>query len=278
MRNESLRASPDKKMPELPEVETVARDMRQNLLGRVVRETRVLWAREANRPQEEFDAALRGLRFASVGRHGKYLIFGFEPSPAPVMLLHLKMSGRLAVTPATQAITPHARVVWLMEDGMALRFEDARKFGRVWLTDDPANIIGKLGPDALNLPRDVFAERLRRKKGALKPILLDQGFVAGVGNIYADESLWRARLHPTRAAGTLSDEDVTRLHEAVAFVLNTSIAAKGSSFDWVYPGGNFQDNFQVYGQTNKPCARCGKPICRMVVGQRSSHFCEECQK
>jgi len=273
-------------MPELPEVETVARAMRRDLLGRVVREARILWPREVNRPEEEFSAALRGLRFEAVGRHGKYLIFRFAlptPTPsqneggAPVMLLHLKMSGRLDVVPAAQAITPHARVVWLMEDGMALRFEDARKFGRVWLADDPAKIIGKLGPDAIAVSRDEFASRLRRKKGALKPILLDQSFIAGVGNIYADESLWRARLHPRRAAHTLGDEDITRLHESITSVLQEGLAANGASFDWVYPGGNFQENFRVYGQTDKPCPNCGTPIRRILVGQRSTHFCEECQ-
>jgi formamidopyrimidine-DNA glycosylase len=273
-------------MPELPEVETVARAMRRDLLGRVVREARILWPREVNRREEEFSAALRGLRFQAVDRHGKYLIFRFAPpvlaegaaGGMPVMLLHLKMSGRLDVLPAAQAITPHARVVWLMEDGMALRFEDARKFGRVWLADEPSKIIGKLGPDAIAVTRDEFASRLRRKKGALKPILLDQSFIAGVGNIYADESLWRARLHPRRAAHTLGDEDTTRLHESIQHVLREGLAANGASFDWVYPGGNFQENFRVYGQTDKPCARCGQPIRRILVGQRSTHFCEDCQK
>ncbi|MEI2827843.1 MAG: DNA-formamidopyrimidine glycosylase family protein [Dermatophilaceae bacterium] len=175
------------------------------------------------------------------------------------MLLHLKMSGRLDVVPAEQAITPHARVVWLMEDGMALRFEDARKFGRVWLTDDPAKIIGKLGPDAIAVTRDEFASRLRRKKGALKPILLDQSFIAGVGNIYADESLWRARLHPRRAAHTLGDEDTTRLHDAIQKVLQEGLAANGASFDWVYPAATFRKIFRCMGKQTSPAPIAANP-------------------
>lgn len=193
------------------------------------------------------------------------------------MFIHLRMSGRLDVVPAAEAYTPHARVVWLLDDGLALRFDDARKFGRVTLTDDRARVLAKLGPDALDISADDFAQRLRQKRGALKPILLDQSFIAGVGNIYADESLFISGLHPRRAADTLSEDQARRLYAAIREVLLQGIAANGASFDWVYPGGNYQHSFRVYGQTGEPCPNCGQPIQRIIIGQRSTHVCAHCQ-
>lgn len=271
-------------MPELPEVETVARQLREglgaapSLIGRRIQEARVLWPREANLGQRAFDRTLAGLRFAAIDRHGKYLIFRFEPGRrAPVMLVHLKMSGRLDIVTHHDAFTPHARAVWLLDDGYALRFDDARKFGRVYVVDDERLVTNKLGPDALLVSEDEFVTRLGRKSGAIKPILLDQGFVAGVGNIYADESLWLARLHPKRRAAALDPGDGRRLYAAVRRVLVEAIAANGASFDWVYPSGSYQDDFKVYGRTGAPCVQCGRPVERILVGQRSTHFCPGCQ-
>jgi len=193
------------------------------------------------------------------------------------LLVHLRMSGRLDVVPQADAFTKHARVVWLLDDGLALRFDDARKFGRVWLAGDPLEITGKLGPDALDVNCETFVSSIRGKRGALKPVLLDQTFIAGIGNIYADESLHLARLHPKRLAGTLSETEAATLFAAIQHVLAAGIAANGASFDWVYPGGNFQENFKVYGMTGKPCNNCGRPIERILVGQRSTHFCPDCQ-
>jgi formamidopyrimidine-DNA glycosylase len=296
-------------LPELPEVETVARALRDGagpgappLAGRSIVEARVLWKREINGlSARTFEQRVAGWRVASIGRHGKYLILELTTDPRQqttdnrpqavgsrrssvvrrqhaAMLVHLKMSGRLEVVPQTEALTPHARVVWWLDGGWALRFEDARKFGRVYLVDDAAQITGRLGPDALAVDAGAFADRLARKRGALKPILLDQTFVAGVGNIYADEALHLARLHPKRLAGTLAAADARRLHAAVRQVLLGGIAANGASFDWVYPGGNYQDNFKVYGRAGEPCPECGRPIARILVGQRSTHFCERCQR
>jgi formamidopyrimidine-DNA glycosylase len=194
------------------------------------------------------------------------------------MLIHLRMSGKLDVVPEDEAFTKHARVVWLLDDGLALRFDDARKFGRVYLPQQIEDVTGRIGPDALLISEDEFVQRLSARKGAIKPLLLDQHFVAGVGNIYADESLHRAGIHPTRPASKVKDAAARRLHAAVRAVLLAGIEANGASFDWVYPGGNYQDNFQVYGQTGKPCRTCGAPIKRIVVGQRSTHFCAKCQR
>jgi formamidopyrimidine-DNA glycosylase len=283
-------------MPELPEVETVARQLRAGredaptatqtrvppLVGRTIVETQVLWPREiGNLSPKRFVAQTVGCCVTAVTRHGKYLIIALRPSDDTAheryMLVHLRMSGRLEVTPQSEAHTKHARVVWLLDEGWALRFDDARKFGRVLLVDDPAQVIDAIGPDALTIGEDEFVARIMRKRGALKTLLLDQAFVAGVGNIYADEALFRAGLHPRRAAHTLADEDARRLYAAIQQVLQGGIAANGASFDWVYPGGNYQRNFQVYGQTGQPCVRCGQPIRRIIIGQRSTHFCENCQ-
>ncbi len=286
-------------MPELPEVETVARALRNGvgmpaLVGRTIQSAQVLWHREiGNLKPSAFERQVAGMRVTGVGRHGKYLLIDLRDDrpqtiddtgssivhrPSSTMLVHLKMSGRLDVVPQADAFTKHARVVWMLDDGLALRFDDARKFGRVWLTDDATTVTGKLGPDALDVTEDDFVERIRKKRGAIKPLLLNQAFIAGVGNIYADESLFRSKLHPQRTAETLAEKDARLLYQQVRSVLMEGIAANGASFDWVYPGGDFQNNFRVYGMTDEPCPTCGQPIRRILVGQRSTHFCAQCQR
>ena len=242
----------------------------------------MLWAREvAGLTAKAFERRTRDQRVSAVGRHGKYLVLTLSLASGGVdsfLLIHLRMSGRLNVVPQAEAFTKHARVVWCLDEGLALRFDDARKFGRVYLADAPEQVTGNIGPDALLITPSEFTLRLKQKRGALKPILLDQSFIAGVGNIYADESLFLAGLHPLRQASTLSDEDAGRLYAAIQRVLADGIAANGASFDWVYPGGDYQNHFRVYGRTGEPCVVCGRPITRIVVGQRSTHFCEHCQK
>lgn len=266
-------------MPELPEVETVARTLREGhipLIGRTIQSINILWPREVHGiSPEQFSTRLSKAKVIGVGRHGKYLMI--ELSTRETLLVHLRMSGKLDVVPRTDAFTKHARVVWLLDKNLALRFEDARKFGRVWLYQDPQEILRNIGPDALQISEDEFIARLQKKKGAIKPILLDQHFIAGVGNIYADESLHLAHLHPKRLAPQLTQTDARRLYQTVQHILLEGIRANGASFDWVYPGGNFQENFKVYGQTDKPCTTCGTPIQRILVGQRSTHFCPKCQ-
>jgi formamidopyrimidine-DNA glycosylase len=272
-------------MPELPEVETVARTLREGrgapaLLGRTIESVRVLWPREIHGlSADAFSASVVGARVAEVGRVGKYLLIALTGAGGQrTMLVHLRMSGRLDVRPRAEALTRHARVIWHLDNDLALTFDDARKFGRVYLPVQADDVLGKLGPDALQIGEDAFVDRLAAKRGALKSVLLDQRFIAGVGNIYADESLHRAALHPTRTAATVKPVAARLLHATIRDVLHEGIAANGASFDWVYPDGNFQENFRVYGQTGKPCPRCGAPIKRIVVGQRSTHFCGRCQK
>lgn len=281
-------------MPELPEVETVARRLRSGqpaLLGRTITAVEVAWRRTVATPiVERFSADLVGRQVSAIRRHGKVIMIETKNvegrdqntekagrSDLKFLLVHLRMSGRLDVLPRSQAFTPHARVVCLLDQDLALCFDDTRKFGRMWLVDDPNEVIGDLGPDALEMCQSDFVTQLRSKKGLLKPVLLDQHLIAGVGNIYADESLHRAGLHPQRPANSLSEAEAVRLHGIVQAVLHEGIQANGASFDWVYPGGNFQNNFRVYGQTGKPCDQCGAPIQRLIVGQRSTHFCAVCQ-
>lgn len=272
-------------MPELPEVETIARTLREGrgapaLLGRRIEDVHVLWPREVHGlAVDAFVAAVRGAHVSNIDRVGKYLVIDLQRDAMQrSMLVHLRMSGRLDVLPAGRALTRHARVVWMLDDDLALTFDDARKFGRVYLPERIEDVTGRIGPDALRIDAEEFSRRLRDRRGALKSLLLDQHFIAGVGNIYADESLFRARLHPLRAAHTVNEMQAHALHAGVRDVLLEGIAANGASFDWVYPGGNFQDNFRVYGRTGGPCPVCGDPIRRIVVAQRGTHFCERCQR
>ncbi len=275
-------------MPELPEVETVARALREGapaLVGRTIQAVDVLWPRQVAYPSiAAFTQGLIGARVQAVSRYGKYLLIhlcaplnGARQTADSMLIIHLRMSGRLEVVPEAQGPTRHARLVWLLDQGLALRFEDARKFGRAWWVTDPATVLGKLGPDALAVSAEAFVARARDRRGALKPLLLDQTFIAGVGNIYADESLYLAGLHPKRLVTTLSESELSDWHTAIQHVLRAGIAANGASVDWVYPGGRFQENFAVYGRAGQPCRRCEQPIQRILVAQRSTFFCPRCQ-
>jgi formamidopyrimidine-DNA glycosylase len=190
------------------------------------------------------------------------------------------MSGDLFIKEADAAPEKHDRLrLWLSNDTI-LVFNDTRKFGRVWLTDDPDSVIGGLGPEPLS---DEFTsqwlyENLHRRHRQLKPLLLDQTFLAGLGNIYTDESLHRARLHPLAASDSVKREQAERLHEAIRAVLAEGIRRNGASIDWVYRGGEFQNYFRVYDREGKPCPVCGTKIQRLVVGQRGTHVCPKCQK
>jgi formamidopyrimidine-DNA glycosylase len=185
------------------------------------------------------------------------------------------MTGRLFLVPHSSALERHTRLVLMLEKGLALRFDDPRKFGRVWLVDDPAIVIGGLGPDALLLDCADFAARLAQHRRQLKPLLLDQSCVAGIGNIYADESLFRAGLHPLAIASRLTPGEVCRLHAAVTSVLAEAVAAKGANIDGVFKAGSFV--VSVYGREGAPCRVCGTAVSKIRVGQRGTHFCAQCQ-
>jgi formamidopyrimidine-DNA glycosylase len=266
-------------MPELPEVETYARDLAGALPGRAFAGASVDWPRQLplNAP-DELGPRLAGQTVRSVGRRGKYLVLELSDD---VLLVHLKMSGRLQLVPAEMPANRHAHVVFALADGHELRFHDPRKFGRVYLLADPAPVLGKLGPEPLapDLDPAWFAGDLARRRTRLKPLLLDQTFLAGLGNIYVDESLWAAALHPLRPAHTLSPAEAERLFAAIRDVLARAVAAGGVSFDGVYtrPIGNDELQPSVFQRTGLPCPRCGTPVLKTVVAARGTHWCPTCQ-
>jgi len=270
-------------MPELPEVETTVRALRQPLIGSAITEVRNDWPGHIVTPDlEELRARIYGQRIEAINRRGKYLIFTL--SGGETLIIHLKMSGHLAVVGADTPTHKHVHTIFRLADGRELRFRDMRKFGRVYLVADPAEIVGKLGPEPLSpeFTVDLLTSRLAGRKRALKPLLLDQTVVAGIGNIYADEALFYAGLDPRRTAVSLTPAEITRLHAAIQKVLKLGIAREGASIDlYVKPDGSkgdMQNAVAVFRRTGKPCYACHTPIVRIVLGGRSTHFCPHCQR
>ena len=271
-------------MPELPEVETVVRGLREPLLGRRITGAWLDWPNSLVFPApDEFLAALPGESFRKLGRRGKYILAELDHA---TLIIHLKMTGRLYVAPIG---AEHEADRWVhfrfgLDDGRELRFSDARKFGRVYLVPDAARIVGALGPEPLadDFSFEAFQARLAGRSGILKPLLLNQAFVAGIGNIYADEALHRAGLHPLRAANSLSEEEQRRLYVGVREALAEGVLRQGASIRWYRKPdgtqGTSQETFRAYGRTGQPCPVCGTPIERIVVGQRATHFCPTCQR
>ncbi len=294
-------------MPELPEVETVARDLQRWVAGAQITDAEVRWERTIRHPQpaEQFVAEVRGAQIDRVGRRAKSVLIHLVDGR--VMTVALRMTGALIVAPPGSPDDPYARVVFSLADGRELRYRDVRKFGRIGLweggglrrrrTTKPrrrvadgrspyrvGDVFGRHGPEPLATTFSAarLAERFHGRSARLKTLLLDQSFIAGVGNIYADEALWRARLHPLRPADTLTRPEIARLHRALRAVLRQGIDNRGASFaDYVgadgEPGAN-AERLAVYGRTGEPCLRCGTTIERLVIGQRSTHFCPHCQR
>lgn len=262
-------------MPELPEVETYARGLRP-LIGRTFQGARVFWPRSVPTGPDLLDARIRGQSIQDVTRRGKYIVFTLTDD---YLLVHLKMTGELRVAPAGDPPDPHARIVFDLDGGDELRFHDPRKFGRVYLVATASEVTGALGPEPLadDFTPDSLAARLAKRRGRLKSLLLDQTFVAGVGNIYADEALHRAGLHPLRPAHTLSQEEGARLFAAIREVLAQGIANRGTHLDWAYTQGTNQNALQVFHRHGQPCPTCGATVVRILVGQRGTHFCPVCQ-
>lgn len=270
-------------MPELPEVECIAAALRQGkegqppLTGKAILGARLLWPRTLQEPSPaEFAARIAGQVIRQIGRRGKYLIFTLDEV---TLLIHLRMSGDLWVEAVDAPVAVHHRLLLDLEGGLRLAFNDTRKFGRAWLVDDPQSVLGGLGREPLedDLTPQELAAMLRARRRQLKPLLLDQSFLAGLGNIYTDEALYRARLHPLIQSDELSYFQAAALHRAIREVLLEGIRRNGASIDWVYRGGEFQNYFQVYRRDGKPCRTCGASIQRITLGQRGTHFCPVCQ-
>jgi formamidopyrimidine-DNA glycosylase len=236
-----------------------------------------LWPNAIRTPIPQLENQLPGQRIEAISRRAKYL--QFHLSGGDTLFLHLKMSGQLLVEPTSEPVHPHVRTIFDLDNAHQLRFKDTRKFGRVYLVADPAQVTGKLGPEPLDddFTVDDFKNLFQRRSGRLKPLLLNQHFIAGIGNIYADESCFAAGIDPRRQVDTLSADELERLYHAIRQVLTAGITHKGASFDQVYRGGEFQNHFQVYSRTGQPCLTCGAEIQRIVLAGRSTHFCSNCQ-
>ncbi len=264
-------------MPELPEVETIARKLRPDLVGRTILSAGLRWQRTLATPSpKKFKEQVKGQKILDVGRRAKYLNIQLADFN---LLIHLRMSGDLFIKDSTIRPEKHDRLGLKLSGNKSLVFNDTRKFGRVWLTSNIEEVLGKLGPEPLSrgfTPQWLYAA-LRNKHRQLKPLLLDQTFLAGLGNIYTDEALHIAKLHPIAASDSVTAKQAEALHEAIRTVLKEGIHRNGASIDWVYRGGEFQNHFRVYDRAGQPCPVCGTEIVRLVVGQRGTHICPKCQ-
>ncbi len=265
-------------MPELPEVETITRRLRKKLSGCTIQSAEILWKRTLVTPTPAlFKKNIRGQKIDTVKRRAKYILL---PLSVDTLIIHLRMSGDLLLRSAKTPPHKHDRLIIRLSEGGYLAFSNMRKFGRVWLTPTPQDILGKLGPEPLedSFTAQAFYSRLQRHKRQIKPLLLDQHFLAGMGNIYTDEALHLAGLHPCTKSDLIGEKQAALLWQSIRTVLWAGIRQNGTSIDWIYRGGDFQNSLRVYGRENKPCFTCGTPIQKIIVGQRGTHFCPQCQQ
>lgn len=272
-------------MPELPEVETVVRDLRPLLVGKKLAGIRTSRKRLRTKWSRAWEPRLIGSRVEGVRRRGKWILVDLEPSG--LLVMHLGMTGQLTVRPRSAAAENHVHLTFDLDDGaQQLRFRDIRRFGSAELfADEAAWTISRedrLGPEPFDLDARSFRAALAKTERSLKAVLLDQSIVAGVGNIYADESLFAAKLDPRRRGRELTAAEADRLRRAIIAVLTRAIAYRGSSIrDYVGGSGlkgSYQDEFKVYGRTDNPCRRCRTPIECIRLAGRSTHYCPKCQE
>ena len=272
-------------MPELPEVETIRAGLEQRVTGARIVKAELLWPGCVAVPTaEEFVSGIAGKRIERAGRRGKFLVLDLDGGAA--LTVHLRMTGRFRVPRAGEERGAHLRALLTLDRGDELWFEDQRKFGRLYFTRDTtelAAVLAKLGPEPLeaSFTRDALADLLARRRAQLKPLLLNQSFIAGLGNIYVDEALFRAQLHPLRRSDTLTEAETTALHEAIVHALEQGIANRGTTLsDYRDAGGlrgTNRERLQVFRRQGKPCPRCGTPIEKIRVAQRGTHLCPTCQ-
>ena len=301
-------------MPELPEVETIVRRLRADLIGRKIESADLLWERTLVTPKPaHFIKDIIGQTIDSVKRRAKYIVLTLS---VDTLIIHLRMSGDILIREDTVPIHKHDRLILhlshqklfppssagndseenrrrgrRLEQGeerktsadrkkIYLAFSNMRKFGRVWLTLNPEDVLGKLGPEPLDddFIAEMLYKRLQKLKRQIKPLLLDQSFLPGMGNIYTDEALHLADLHPLYKSDLIRRKQAQILWRSIRKVLEEGIRRNGTSIDWIYRGGDFQNYLQVYGRKDEPCFKCGTPIQKMMVGQRGTHFCPQCQK
>jgi formamidopyrimidine-DNA glycosylase len=274
-------------MPELPEVETIKRTLETKIKGLTIKAPEVFLPKIIKTPGlQELSARLPGKKIKKLERRGKYLLFHLSENLA--LVIHLRMTGSLVYSLPNAPFAPHTHVIFHLDNGDQLRYSDLRQFGHISLVqaNELINIPGlaNLGLDPFdpNFTRDHFKKELKRKRATLKPLLLDQSFVSGLGNIYADEVLFRARLHPQRQSHTLIPREATRLFCAIREILQEGIENRGTSIKDYVDGngkaGNYQNLLKVHNRAGEPCFKCGKPIKRTRLGGRSTYFCPSCQR
>ncbi len=276
-------------MPELPEVETIVADLRPHLVGRIIVrcELRSLPHPVVRYPQpQQFVDSIAGLRIDVIGRRGKFILIALDGGR--MLVVHLGMSGQLRLIDAGAEIANHTHAIFDLDNGKQLRYRDPRRFGRLLLGTETelldSGTFPRLGPEPIDpgFDSDDLYRRFRNRRAPLKAVLLDQTTIAGVGNIYADESLHRARLRPDRAARSLSRKSVRRLHDAMRESLAVAIKNRGSSVDayrdaWGEVGSQ-QEELLVYGRAGEPCFNCGRPLSVLRIAGRSTVFCRRCQR
>ena len=282
----SERTSEVDKVPELPEVETVRRTLEEKILCRRIQGIEVLYPRVLRNCEEgQLRDALLGRQFTQLDRRGKYLICRLDSGDR--LVIHLRMTGRLIAVPRDAAVEKHTSIRIHLADELDVRLVDQRKFGTIDLLQEPGwgSIQGLKGLGAEPLAEDFtpayLAEQLAGRKAAVKSVLLDQRRIAGLGNIYADESLHRAGIYPGKPAGEITEAEIERLHQSIKEVIKEGIAHRGTTFRDYVDGegrqGGFQALLRVYGREGQPCAACGGPIVRIKLAGRSSFFCPRCQ-
>ncbi len=269
-------------MPELPEVETIRRELIPLVVGKKVQEITLFWPAVVARPTPDlFLQKAIGAQIKGVERRGKYLLWRLTPEG--YLIVHLRMTGQLQWYSASPPPDKHTHLLIHLDDGQ-IHYRDVRKFGRWYWTTDPTEVVGHLGPEPLSSEwtAEEFARTLSRRRAPIKALLLDQRLVAGLGNIYADEALFVAGIHPLRAGNTLSLREIEQLHRAIRAVLEEALRAGGSTFStYQRPNaqkGTYQQQHRVFRRTGRPCPVCGTPIEHTRVAGRSTHFCPRCQR
>ncbi len=269
-------------MPELPEVETIKNELIPHIVGRTLTGVTLFWDGIVRQPSvADFRSRLIGQKITGVTRNGKYLIVSLTSDD--LLIIHLKMSGSLLISQDSSEPPKYTRAIIHLDKGNSIFFRDPRKFGAMWLVKDRSSITGKLGPEPLeaDFTPQVLAQRLKNRTAPIKALLFDQSFVAGIGNMYADEALFAARIHPLRPGGSLSQDEIERLHTAIRQILWSAIGNKGASvLNYFRPGGELGTahfEFKVAHRGGKPCPSCGTPIQRIPVRNRGTYFCPKCQ-
>ena len=271
-------------MPELPEVETIKRDIEKNLIGHKIEDVWCDWPKALKPSPEVFKKAVLGKKFTAIDRRAKLLIFKLDGAP---FITHLKLSGRLLYRNQNDLADQFTHVIIKLDKDKELRFADLRKFGWMRVLKDEGEldeILSEYGiePFTSDFTLDNFNKILNSKKTAIKPLLMDQSLIAGVGNIYADESLWSAKIHPLRPANSLSEEEVRKLFDCIPNILKEGIKDRGTSVDMYLDlfgePGEHEKNLQVFRKNGKPCPRCNAAIKKIRVGGRGTHYCPGCQK